>query len=167
MRGVSGHLTNALVRRMSRAANVSRKAVSSAAMVIHKAELGEGHKRGLMGKLLWRCGWHGGQTIVQNMHLHVVEETISLEHCSMIDCIEVRFHCLRLAETPSRQHMDSLRYLRTSSIIFKSNTTIFSAVYVAISVISSNLFSYLHSCVLKLRAGCTYIGALHQFTGRR
>lgn len=31
-------LTNALVRRMNRAATVSRKAVSSAAILIHKAE---------------------------------------------------------------------------------------------------------------------------------
>jgi hypothetical protein len=41
MRDISGHLTNVLVRRMSRAATLSRKAVSSAAILIHKAELRE------------------------------------------------------------------------------------------------------------------------------
>ena len=45
-------LTNALVRRMSRAEIVSRKAVSSAVMVIYKAELVEGLGRRQVGRLL-------------------------------------------------------------------------------------------------------------------
>jgi len=45
-------LTNVLVRRMSRAATVSRKAVSSAAIVTHKAEIGEERERRQVGRLL-------------------------------------------------------------------------------------------------------------------
>lgn len=62
-------LTNALVTRMSRAAPVSRKAVSSAAIVMHKAEAMEAQRKEI-GGVLWRCCGHG-ENLRSNTHFAV------------------------------------------------------------------------------------------------
>jgi hypothetical protein len=52
-----------------------------------------------VGRFLWRCGWHGGRIIVHNMQLRVVEETNSMERCSMFDYVEGEVSkVLRVAE---------------------------------------------------------------------
>jgi hypothetical protein len=90
---------------MSRAAILSRKAVSSATILIHKAELRNGKER-QVGRFLWRCGWHGERAIVHNTQLCVVEETNSMERCSMFDYVECEVSkVLRVAERKRITHV--------------------------------------------------------------